>query len=151
MYMKQITLSILFLLSFCMTAVAQKSQVAKPVDPAWDKIAREQTGQLTQKYGLNADQAKQVYTVQLRMQRNLASIADLKTSNPAQYNTKLEGVQQGTLRSLRRTLQNKEQVATFDETKKSLRSKRNVLRKEMMGKNASAAEIEAAVLTLFEE
>jgi hypothetical protein len=150
MFMRQLTVLILGILFSSSALFSQRTPTAA-TDPALDKIARESTVKLTEKYGLDADQAKQTYRVQLRKQRNLASIEQYKTTNPAQYKSKLEGVQQGTLRSIRKVLHSKEQVAKFDATKQTLRNKRSELRKTMMQNKATAEEIDLALLSIFEE
>ena len=151
--MKQ-TLFLLFLLS-AVGLSAQQADSAPPVSTqagaSDDAVARVATEQLVAKYRLNADQAKQMYTIQMRKLRNLASIESLKTSDPARYRAKLQSVQTGTLASIRRILQTKEQVAIFDETKVRTRNLQAEKRKEMMTQGASKEAIEAAVLEIFAE
>ena len=132
-------------------AQATTQRAKKEIKPEWDQAARAATEQLTQKYSLSADQAKQVYTIQVRKQRNLSEIATLKTENQAQYNQKLQSIQHGTLASLRKTLKTKEQVALFEKTKRDVRSKRAAKRKEMIGAKADKSLIESAGLDIFEE
>ncbi len=128
-----------------------KKNTKKEIKPEWDQAARQTTEQLTQKYSLNADQAKQVYTIQVRKQRNLSEIAALKTENQAQYQQKLQAVQHGTLASMRKTLKTKEQVTLFEQTKRDIRNKRAIKRKEMMSAKADKNLIEVATLDIFEE
>lgn len=144
---------ILFLLFFLSTVAltAQKVSNAPTVSAADDALARTATEQLVAKYQLNADQAKQMYTIQARKLRNLASIESLKTSDPAHYRAKLQSVQNGTLASTRRILQTKEQVALFDKTKVETRTRQAEKRKEMMLQGASKDAIEAAMLEIYAE
>lgn len=151
--MKQ-TLFLLFFLS-AVGLSAQKVSSAPPastqLSAADDAVARAATEQLVAKYQLNADQAKQMYTIQVRKLRNLASIESLKTSDPAHYRAKLQSVHNGTLASIRRILQTKEQVAIFDKTKVDTRNRQAEKRKEMMLQNASKDDIEAAMLDIYAE
>lgn len=63
----------LFFLFFALLATQTLfSQIMTPAD---DAAMRNTVGQLTEKYHLNADQAKQVYQIQQRKNRNLAEIA----------------------------------------------------------------------------
>ena len=94
MTMKQLFAFALFL----MTTAAASAQDAKTLPPsgntsANDAVAREATDKLVEKYALNADQAKEMYTVQQRKQRNLGEIASLQTSNRNLYLSKLESLQ----------------------------------------------------------
>jgi hypothetical protein len=112
---------------------------------------RQATNALVSKYKLNADQAKQMYTIQVRKERNMNEIAGLKNSDPALYSAKLQSVRKGTSASIRRILNTKEQVELYQKTQSELRVKRAEARKNMMAKNATQAEIEAALLDIYAE
>ena len=116
-----------------------------------DAAARTTVQQLTAKYGLNADQAKQMYGIQARKQRNLAQIEPLQASNQALYRAKLESVQHGTSASIRRLLQSKAQLDIFQKTQADLRSQRGKIRKEMSAQGAAKEAIELAVLAIYAE
>lgn len=148
--MKYTILTLGFLLTTLVSAWSQ-SAPAQPAASSNDPAARAATDALVAKYNLNADQAKQMYTIQARKQRNLAQIADLKTSDPALYQTKMKSVQTGTLASIRRILKTKEQVDLFEKTKVEVRNQRAIKQKELMGKGAKKAEIEAALLDIYAE
>ena len=126
------------------------AQNAAPKMAAND-VARETTDALVKKYTLHADQAKQMYGIQARKQRNLAQIASIQTSNPAKYRSKVQGVQQGTLHSIRGVLNTKAQVGLYNETQRTVRSQRADKRKELMVKKSSKEEIDAAMLEIYAE
>jgi hypothetical protein len=114
-------------------------------------VARTTTEALVAKYKLSADQAKQMYGVQVRKLRNLNAIAGLKTSNPSQYQKKLEALQTNTLASIRRILNTKEQVQLFQKTKDDLRTQRAAKRQELHRQNADRTSIEIALLEIYAE
>jgi hypothetical protein len=145
--MKHIFVLFLALMGGMFSAMAQS---AAPPTAASD-LARETTDKLVAKYTLNADQAKQMYTIQVRKLRNLNQIAPLKTFDPALYRAKVQSTQKGTLNSIRRILKNKEQVALFDATQRDVRNNRAMKQKEMMTQKADKAAIEAALLELHQE
>ena len=118
-----------------------------PTDPA----ARSATELLVAKYTLNADQAKQMYTVQVRKLRNLKQISELKTSNLALYKSKLQSLQSNTLISVRRILNTKAQVEIYQKTQSDLRTQRAQKREEMLRQNADRAAIEIALLEIYAE
>lgn len=152
MTMKQLFAFALFL----MTTAAAPAQDAKTLPPsgntsANDAVAREATDKLVAKYALNADQAKEMYTVQQRKQRNLGEIASLQTSNRNLYLSKLESLQKGTLSSVRRVLRTKEQVDLYNKTQTEVRTQRSVKRKELTAKNLSKEDMQAALLEIYAE
>jgi flagellar basal body L-ring protein FlgH len=151
--MKHIAALLLLLLGLCSQLQAQQNSTAKSgaTDPTHDALAREATEKLVAKYSLNADQAKQMYRIQLRKLRNNADIAGLKASDPARYQAKVKSVQKGTLASIRRILQTKEQVDIFQKTQSDVRGKKSEKRKALMLQNASSAETEAAMLDIYAE
>jgi hypothetical protein len=142
--MKKVFLTFLL---FCCLAAISLAQVAT-VD---ETLARATTEQLTAKYGLNADQAKTVYTIQVRKLKNLAAIETYKTSNPTLYQTKLVNVQQGTLNSLRRSLKSKEQLAIFQKTQSDVRRKKADKRKELAPQKLSKAALDAELNQIYAE
>ncbi len=114
-------------------------------------VARTTTEALVAKYKLGADQAKQMYGVQARKLRNLNAIAGLKTSNPTQYQHKLEALQTNTLASIRRILNTKEQVQRYQKTKDDLHAQRVEKRQELLRQNADRISIEIALLEIYAE
>lgn len=118
-----------------------------PADPA----ARSATEQLAIKYTLNADQAKQMYTVQVRKFRNLKQISELKTSNLALYKSKLQSLQSNTLVSMRRILNTKAQVEIYQKTQTDLRTQRAQKRESMLRQHADRSAIEIALLEIYAE
>lgn len=148
--MKQI-LCLLLLLTTAGLAAQNTRKTLPPLSAADEATARTTTEQLVQKYQLNADQAKQMYTIQVRKLRNLASIETLRNSDPAHYRAKLESVHNGTLASIRRILQTKEQVQIFDKTKVETRTRQAEKRKELMLQGAAKDAIEAAMLEIYAE
>ena len=152
--MKQLLALALFLIMASATASAQKVEAKPPSDnttsPA-DAAAREATDKLVAKYTLNADQAKEMYTVQQRKQRNLGQLEPLKTSDRSLYLAKLESLQKGTLASIRRILRTKEQVELYQKTQAEVRTQRAVKRKELTGKNTSKEDMQAALLEIYAE
>lgn len=151
--MKQIFF--LFFLLLSAGLVAQKVETAPPASaalkPADEAAARAATEALVLKYAFNADQAKQMYTIQVRKLRNLAAIESIKASDPARYRAKLKSVYSGALASTRRILQTKAQVAIFDQTKVDIRQRQAEKRKEMMVAGASKDAIEMAMLEIHAE
>lgn len=141
---------------FFITTVAATAQNAEAKPPAAtsspnDAIARETTDKLVAKYTLNADQAKEMYIIQQRKQRNLGEIASLESSNRSLYLSKLESLQKGTLSSIRRVLRTKEQVDLYDKTQADVRTQRSVKRKELTAKNLSKDDMQAALLEIYAE
>ena len=118
-----------------------------PADPA----ARSATEHLAIKYTLNADQAKQMYTVQVRKFRNLKQISELKTSNLALYKSKLQSLQSNTLVSVRRILNTKAQVEIYQKTQTELRTQRAQKRESMLRQHADRSAIEIALLEIYAE
>jgi TolA-binding protein len=139
----------LFFLFFALLATQTLfSQIMTPAD---DAAIRKVTEQLTEKYNLSADQAKQVYQIQQRKNRNLTEIAVLQQSNQAQYQAKVRNIQEGTLANIRRVLNSKEQVDVFQQTQAEVRGLRSAKRKEMTAQGASKEAVEAAVLAIYAE
>ena len=132
---------------------AQSNQPStKPAPPsASNPQAVQATEALTAKYTLTADQAKQIYQVQARKLRNQQEIAALKTADPALYRTKLEHLQTGTLGSIVRILNTKEQVQLYRKTQAEVRSLRAAKRKELQLQNTSKEVVEAALLEIYAE
>jgi hypothetical protein len=131
---------------------AQQAESAAPSHAtASDQEIIKATEALTAKYQLNADQAKQMYAIQQRKQRNMGEIAPLQSANPAQYRMKLHNVQQGTLASIRRILQTKEQVLLYNSTQAEIRVLRNKKQKELTAQKASQEDIDTALLGIYAE
>jgi hypothetical protein len=149
--MKKI-LACLFAIAVSVSLFAQKQESAIPVTSAVnDQEVRKGTEALVAKYNLGADQAKQMYTIQLRKARNMADIAALQNSDPALYRTKVKNVQSGTLASIRRILRSKEQVELFEKTKAEVRVLHSKKQKELTAKKASKEAIEDALLAIYAE
>lgn len=157
--MKRVIALAFFLIALTAAATAQNTEAkpAKAMPPANgstaanEATAREATEKLVAKYTLNADQGKEMYTIQLRKLRNLDSFAALQTSNRSLYLSKLESLQKGTLSSIRRLLRTKEQVELYQKTQSEVRSQRAVKRKELTVKNASKEDMQAAMLEIYSE
>lgn len=147
----------LFVLAlFFMTAAAVTAQNAEAKPPstttsANDAAAREATDKLMVKYSLNADQAKEMYTIQQRKQRNFGQIASLQATNRGLYLSKLESLQKGTLSSIRRILRTKEQVDLYNKTQADVRTQRAAKRKELASQNPAKDDLQAALLDIYAE
>lgn len=148
--MKHLTALLLFVVSIAFQSAAQEASPATP-NPAHETAARAATDLLAVKYKLDADQTKQMYTIQLRKQRNTAEILPLQTENPDLYRAKVQSLRKGTLASIRGVLHTKEQVDIYQKTQISVRSLQADKRKEMMGQQRSKEEIEAALLDIYSE
>jgi hypothetical protein len=154
--MKKGLFSLLLILSGALYAQAQKIEAA-PAAPAAaatgvnDSEVRKATDALVTKYSLTADQAKQMYTVQLRKAKNLAQIESLKSTDPALYYAKVQNVQKSTLSGIRRILNSKEQVAIYQKTQSEIRVARSKMQKELTVKKASQQEINAAMTSIYAE
>lgn len=148
------TLSLLLCLTLgAATAFAQASAAKTTANPVKtdDATARQATEQLTAKYSLNADQAKQMYGIQTRKLRNLAEIEPLRSENPAQFRAKLESIQRNTIAAIRRILRTKEQVGIFKKTQNEVRLLRAAKRKELAQKGATKEAADAALLEIYAE
>jgi hypothetical protein len=150
--MKHIVLAFSLLLAAVTVTFAQNNgkakAPAKPLTSTQETAARSTTEQLTSKYGLTPDQAKQMYTVQARKQRNLTEIEGFKTTDVKLYQAKLQSIQKGTLNSIRRILNSKEQVELFEKTQRDVRNQKAAKRKELI---ANKADAEAALLDIYAE
>lgn len=150
--MKQLfALALFFITTLAATAQEVKALPPSPNASPNDAAIREATDKLVAKYTLNADQAKEMYTIQQRKQRNLSAIASLQTSNRSLYLAKLESLQKGTLSSIRRILRTKEQVELYNKTQTEVRNQRSVKRKELSTKNLSKEDMQAALLEIYAE
>jgi hypothetical protein len=145
--MKHVALLIFCFLTGLAAVAAQK---AAPL-PKNDEQARTATTDLVAKYKLDADQAKEMYTIQVRKLRNQAEIAPLKSSNKAMYRSKVKNLQSGTLNSIRRILHNKEQMGIYDKTQREVRIARAQKQKELTSQGASKEAIEDGMLEIFAE
>jgi hypothetical protein len=142
---------LIFLLWGGASMQAQQTEATAAPTGINDPEIRKATEALTEKYQLNADQAKQMYTIQVRKAKNLAQIESLKSSDPALYRAKVQNVQKGTLANIQRILTTKDQVALYKKTQSDLRVQRNKKQKELVGKNASKEAIENALLDIYAE
>lgn len=153
--MKRFIALAFFLIALTAAATAQNTEAkpaaSAPPSGANDAAAREATEKLVAKYTLNADQSKEMYTIQLRKLRNRASFASLETTNRSLYLSKLESLQKGTLSSIRRILRTKEQVELYQKTQSEVRNQRAVKRKELTGQNISKDDMQAAMLDIYSE
>ena len=147
--MKQILL--LFSLLLAISFHAGSQAVTPPVISTDDAAARTVTVQLTTKYSLTADQAKQMYTIQVRKQRNFSEIESLKATDPAKYQAKIASIQKGTLGSIKRLLNNKEQLQLFQKTQAEVRNQKAMKRKELQLKGMQKPEIEVELLNIYAE
>ncbi len=118
---------------------------------AEDSLARSSTIKLVEKYDLNADQAKQMYGVQVKKNQSLAEIDFLKETNKSLYINKLKIYQAQTVANIRRILRSKEQVSLFQKTQQEIRDKRALKKVEMTRQNYKKEEIEWALLEIYDE
>jgi hypothetical protein len=116
-----------------------------------DPLARVSTTKLVEKYDLNADQAKQMYGIQVKKNQDLAEVDFLKDSNKSLYINKLQLIQTQTIANIRRILKSKGQVALFQKTQQEIRDKRALKKAEMTRQNYKKDEIELALLEIYEE
>lgn len=116
-----------------------------------DSTARAVTNKLIEKYDLNADQAKQMYGVQVKKNQGVSEITFLKESNKTLYISKLQMLQAQTAANIRRILKSKEQVTLFQKTQQEIRDKRAVKKAEMTRQNYKKEEIEWALLEIYDE
>jgi DNA gyrase/topoisomerase IV subunit A len=149
--MKQLFALAFFLLSIAATAQSTEAKAPAANNSANEAAAREATEKLVAKYTLNADQAKEMYTVQLRKLRNLGEITPLRDSNRSLYLAKLESLQKGTLGSIRRLLRSKEQVELYNKTQTDVRTQRAAKRKELAAQKPAKDDLQAALLEIYAE
>ncbi len=150
--MKKSLFFLLLLLQSGFVLNAQKTESAAPAPTTSnDQEIRKATEALTAKYKLNADQAKQMYTIQVRKSKNMAQIAAFQTSDPALYRAKVQNVQKGTLASIQRILNTKAQVDLFRKTQADIRVLRSKKQKELSTQKASKAAVETALLAIYIE
>ncbi len=131
--------------------VAQSNGSASPAPAARNQEAAAATEALAKKYELTADQAKQMYQIQVRKLRNQAEVAPLQASNPTLYQTKRKSLQTGTLGSIRRLLQTKEQMLVYRKTQVDVRHRQTAKQKEMLLQKASKEALETALLDIYAE
>lgn len=147
--------SLLFFLATGIATLSAQSAEAKPPSENTtgtdEALAREATEKLVDKYTLDADQAKEMYTIQQRKLRNMAGLESLQTSNRSLYLAKLESLQKGTLNSIRRILHTKEQVELYQQTQHDIRTRRSDKRRELAQQKLPKDDIQAAVLDIYEE
>jgi hypothetical protein len=143
--------NLFFVFFFSLMTLQISAQTSKTQTAPNDALAKELTEKITVKYAMNAEQAKKVYEIQARKQRNMEQIAKLKSENPKLYLAKIESIQNGTLASIKRTLKTKEQMDIFNKTMVETRNKKAEKRKELMQNSANKEAIEAAMLEIYFE
>ena len=141
----------LFLAGHFSFAQQATTPISTEVKDGMKTSAQTATDQLAAKYSLSADQTKKMYAVQLRKLKNIASIASLKQSDPAKFLAKSTAIQTGTLGSIQRILNNKTQVELYQRTQSEVRALKSAKRKELLTQKVSAAEIDAALLDIYQE
>jgi len=152
--MQKALFSLLFSIVSVFILQAQQLETTAPsssTEPKEDAAIRATTKALTEKYQLNADQAKQMYTIQVRKEKNLAQIEAFKDSDPALYRAKSSNIQKSTLANIRRILQTQQQVELYKKTQNDVRSLQNKKRKELAAQKADKNEVEAALLSIYVE
>lgn len=149
--MKKLLFFLLIFLQGGFAVNAQQTVTAAPVPGTNNQEIRKATEVLSAKYSLNADQAKQMYTIQVRKAKNLAEIADYQNSDPPLFRAKTQNVQKSTLGNIRRILNTKIQVDLYQKTQAEIRELRNKKQKELVSNKASKAEIETALLGIYAE
>jgi hypothetical protein len=143
--------NLFFVFFFSVLTLQISAQTSKTQTAPNDALAKELTEKITVKYALNAEQAKKVYEIQARKQRNMEQIATLQSENPKLYLAKIESIQNGTLASIKRTLKTKEQMDIFNKTMAETRNKKAEKRKELMKSSANKDAIEAAMVEIYFE
>lgn len=126
------------------------SQSGAPVAVS-DSGIRKNTEALVSKYSLNADQAKQMYHIQLRKNTQIAGLAELREGDIALYQAKYQNIQQGTWNAIRRILNTKDQVDIFRKTQNEIQALRKAKRRELATQKTSKEAIEAAVMAIYAE
>jgi hypothetical protein len=107
----------------------------------------EQTDALVQVYNLNSEQAAEMYKIQERKFRNLASISHLKQENEELYYQKLKAIQYNTDVSIQRLL-NSDQMKVFYQRSVDRRQRQANLARKMQEEGASPQEIERALIEI---
>jgi transposase-like protein len=143
--------NLFFVFFFSVLMLQVSAQTSKTQTAPNDALAKELTEKITVKYTLNAEQAKKIYEIQARKQRNMEQIATLQSENPKLYLAKIESIQNGTLASIKRTLKTKEQMDIFNKTMAETRNKKAEKRKELMKSSANKDAIEAAMVEIYFE
>lgn len=151
--MKNILLFSVFLFLLGHNSSAQQAAVAVPTEvaDATKAAAQAATDQLAAKYSLSADQAKKMYAVQLRKLGNIAEVAPLRQTDPAKFLAKSNAIQTGTLGSIQRILNSKEQLAIFQRTQSEVRVLKAAKRKELLTQKVATLEIDTALLDIYQE
>ena len=147
--MQQALALLLLALLHTLPLTAQSSQSTAPSASQPEAVAG--TEALTRKYALTADQAKQMYQIQVRKLRNQAEVATLQTTNPTLYQAKRQSLQSGTLGSIRRLLRTKEQAQLYQQTQADVRRLRAAKRKELLVQLTPKEAVEAALLDIYAE
>ena len=132
---------LLLLLPLFMLSLTLSGQVV-PVSEISD-----QTDALTDVYNLDDKQAAEMYKIQERKFRNLASIEHLRQENEELYFQKLKAIQYNTDVSIQRML-NSDQMRIFYQRSVDRRQQQAALARKMHDEGASPAEIERALLEI---
>ncbi|MFN0213509.1 MAG: hypothetical protein ACKVT2_04580 [Saprospiraceae bacterium] len=138
-------------LFFATLLIAQNTGASTTSPSINDQEVRKTTESLTAKYMLNADQAKQMYTIQLRKAKNMAQIETFQTTEPALFRAKMQNIQRSTVTNIRRILNTKEQVEIYQKTQAEIRVLRNKKQKELAAQKASKETVEIALLAIYAE
>jgi len=109
--------------------------------------AQEATDQAVAFYQLNEKQAGQMYVIQERRFRNLASIAQLQETDRPLYLQKKNSVREGMMSSIQRML-NDEQMEIFNLQLAERRKKESALIQELKQEGATKEEIRLAIWQL---
>ena len=121
----------------CLAATAQQSDPAVP--------ARTAVVELTEKYQLTETQQVRMQEIQTRYYTDLARLVKLENADAAYYIKKRQALQSGTQGSIRLLL-DKEQLKTFDQERRLLRSRRAELVQALTKAGKSELEIQRALL-----
>lgn len=149
--MKKLIFFLLLILQAGTALNAQKTEPSAPLFATTDQEIRQVTETLTVKYTLNADQAKQMYRIQVRKAKNMAQIAAFQNSNTALYRAKSQNVQKGTLASILRILNTKAQIDIYQKTQAEIRMLQSKKQKELSTQKASKEDVEIALLAIYIE
>ena len=111
--------------------------------------ARELTDLMTEKFSLDKEQQAKMLTIQERNLRNLASIEDLKKSNPLLHIEKMRALKIGTDASIEMIL-NEDQRAITRQDKMTFRKKKSELYSSLKSQGASQQKIDLEIAKLEE-
>lgn len=109
--------------------------------------AREATRQAAAYYQLNEQQAAEMYVIQQRRLRNLASIESLREVDYSLYLQKKNSAREGMMASIQRML-DEQQMEAFNRQLAERRKKESALIQELKQEGASREEIQLAIWQL---